>query len=66
MKVVSMYLSRQYASTDMQPGSRVTLTWGQILTFTVQGHVYLSMRRDERNTMPFEFYLYRAWFKSYQ
>ena len=41
MKVVSMCLSRQYASTDMQ-----------LLTLTFQGHaIHVSMRLDEANTM---------------
>ena len=49
-------------------GHVVTLTtWDKILTLTLRGqHVYLSKRLYERNTMPFEFYLYRAWFKSYK
>ena len=43
-----------------------TLTWGQILTLTFWGqNVYLAMRLAERNTIPSELYLYRAWFESY-
>ena len=54
-----MCLSRQYASTDMQLGQAVTLTWGQIFTLTFQGHaIHVSMRLDEANTMVSKLMLY--------
>ena len=66
MKVVSMCLSRQYASTDMQLGQAVTLTWGQILTLTFQGHaIHVSMRLDEANTMVSKLLLYHFKHRSY-
>ena len=40
-------------------GQAVTLTWGQILTLTFQGHaIHVSMRLDEANTMVSKLLLY--------
>ena len=54
--VVSLCFSKQDASRHMQYmpnlGHHMTLTWGQILTMTFQGHnAYVSIRLDETNPM---------------
>ena len=47
-------------------GHFVTLTWGQILTLTFQGHqLYHSTRLNARNTMVLKEMLCRHWFTSY-
>ena len=47
-------------------GQAVTLTWGQILTLTFQGHaIYVSMRLDEANTMVSKLLLYHFNHRSY-
>ena len=52
MKVVSMCLFRQYASTDMQLGSSRDLDLRSNFDLTFQGHaIHVSMRLDEENTM---------------
>ena len=44
----------------------VTLTWGQILTLTFQGHaIHVSMRLDEANTMVSKLLLYPFKHRSY-
>ena len=44
----------------------VTLTWGQILTLTFQGHaIHFSMRLDEANTMVSKLLLYHFKHRSY-
>ena len=66
MKVVSMCLSRQYASLICNLGQAVTLTWGQILTLTFQGHaIHVSMRLEEANTMVSKLLLYHFKHRSY-
>ena len=55
MKVVSMCLSRQYASTDMQLGSRRDLDLRsnfELDPSRLQGHaIHVSKRLDETSTM---------------
>ena len=47
-------------------GHHVTLTWGQILTLTFQGHaIHVSMRLDEANTMVSKSLLYHFKHGSY-
>ena len=47
-------------------GQAVTLTWGQILTLTFQGHaIHVSMRLDEANTMVSKLLLYHVKHRSY-
>ena len=47
-------------------GQAVTLTWGQILTLTFQGHsIHVSMRLDEANTMVSKLLLYHFKHRSY-
>ena len=47
-------------------GHHVTLTWGQILTLTFQGHaIHVSMRIDEANTMVSKSLLYHFKHGSY-
>ena len=47
-------------------GQAVTLTWGQILTLTFQGHaIHVSMRLDEANTMVAKLLLYHFKHRSY-
>ena len=67
MKVVSMCLSRQYTLRLIcNLGQAVTLTWGQILTLTFQGHaIHVSMRLDEANTMVSQLLLYHFNHRSY-
>ena len=61
MKMVSMCLSCQYASTDMQVGSRCDLDLRSNFTLTFQDHaIHVSMRLDEANTMVSKPLLYRS------
>ena len=47
-------------------GQAVTLTWGQILTLTFQGHdIHVSMRLDEANRMVSKLLLYHLKHRSY-
>ena len=47
-------------------GQAVTLTWGQSLTLTFQGHaIYVSMRLNEANTMVSKLLLYHFKHRSY-
>ena len=47
-------------------GQAVTLTWGQILTLTFQGHaIHVSMRIDKANTMVSKLLLYHFKHRSY-
>ena len=47
-------------------GQAVTLTWGQILTLTFQGHaIHVSMRLDKANTMVAKLLLYHFKHRSY-
>ena len=66
MKVVSMCLSRQYASTYMQLGSRRDLDLRSNLTLTFQGHaIHCSMCLDEANTMVLKSLLYHFKHRNY-
>ena len=40
--------------------------WPEVKFWPFNVNMYVSMRLDERNTMTFEFYIYCAWFKTYQ
>ena len=66
MKVVSMCLSLNTLRLICNLGQAVTLTWGQILTLTFQGHaIHVSMRLDEANTMVSKLLLYHFKHRSY-
>ena len=49
---VSLIKTHRYICNMTYLGHHVTLTWGQILTLTFQGHaIHVSMRLDVANTM---------------
>ena len=64
--MVSMCLSRQYASTDMQLGSSRDLDQRSNFDLDLQGHtIHVSMRLDEANTMVSGLLLYHFKHRSY-
>ena len=68
MKVISMCLSRQYASTDMQLGSRRDLDLRSNFDLDLSRSCYtyiFSMRPDEANTMVSKSLLYHFKHRSY-
>ena len=66
MKVVSVCLSRQYASTDMQLGSRRDLDLRSNFDLDLSSHaIYVSMRLDDANTMVSKSLLYHFKHRSY-
>ena len=63
---VSLIKTRRYICNMTYLGHHVTLTWGQILTLTFQGHaIHVSMRLDEANTMVSKSLLYHFKHGSY-
>ena len=63
---VSLIKTLRFICNMTYLGHHVTLTWGQILTLTFQGHtIHLSMRRDEANTMVSKSLLYHFKHGSY-
>ena len=56
---ISLIEAHWYICNMTYLGHHVTLTWGQILTLTFQGHaIHVSMRLDEENTMVSKSLLY--------
>ena len=63
---VSFIKTHRYICNMTYLGHYVTLTWGQILTLTFQGHaIQASMRLDEANTMVSKSLLYHFKHGSY-
>ena len=66
MKVVSCVCLVNALRLICNLGQAVTLTWGQILTLTFQGHaIHVSMRLDKANTMVSKLLLYHFKHRSY-
>ena len=63
---VFLIKTHRYICNMTYLGHHVTLTWGQILTLTFQGHaIHVSMRLDEANTMVSKLLLYHFKHGSY-